>query len=123
MGVRILLVEDDAALGELVVEALAEDGHATTHVDDPERAFALAESREWDLFIVDGFGGSTVQPDATYCTSLRRLSEYAPVLVTTGRAWARDTPAQMIGAQAVLPKPYDLEQLAGHVAALGPPAG
>jgi DNA-binding response OmpR family regulator len=121
--VRILLVEDDAALSALVIEALAEEGHATTRVQGPDAACALAESLDWDLFIVDGFGDSMVHPDQTYCATLKRLSRRAPVLVTSGRAWAQHTSAEDLGAQALLFKPYDLDQLTGHVAALGSTRG
>ena len=115
---RILLVEDDEALATIVTEALADEGHLTTAVTGWEEAFPLAETQRWDLFIVDAFGESLLQPEERYCATLRRLAEHGPVLVTSGRTWAAHARPEELGASAVLPKPYDLEELSAQVAAL-----
>jgi DNA-binding response OmpR family regulator len=111
--VRVLLVEDDADLAGVVMEALVQDGHTAVHVRGPDEARALATSDSWDAFVVDAFG-SYSQPDAEYRSTLRHLATRAPVVVTSGRAWATTD----LGADAVLPKPYDLADLADTLSSL-----
>src|SRR4029453_10512099 len=100
-------LEDDLDLAQVVVEALADEGHATTHVAEPGEAIRLADAEEWDAFVVDAFG-DYMAPDADYRAALRGFSARGRVVVTTGRAWD----ARELIADAVLTKPYDLDDLA-----------
>ena len=123
--VRVLLVEDDATLAAIVLEALAEDGHSATHVREPFEALRLASIESWDAFVVDGFGPSHRQPDADYRAAVQCLAACGPVVVTTGRAWAAQAQAAELGVHALLTKPYDLGELIGTLSSLpqrdGPP--
>lgn len=107
---RVLLVEDDAVLASLVMEALALDGHQAVHVRGPDEALALASRGVWDAFVVDAFGAH-LEPDAEYRATLKQLAARGRVVVTTGRAWATPAAASDLGADAVLTKPYDLSEL------------
>jgi len=104
---RVLILEDDFELAQVVVEALADEGHATKHVTEPGEAMRLADAEEWDAFVVDAFG-DYLAPDAEYRAALREFSARGRVVVTTGRAWD----ARELIADAVLIKPYDLDELA-----------
>jgi DNA-binding response OmpR family regulator len=115
--VRVLLLEDDAALARVVVEALNEDGHSTTHVREPEEARRLATTQAWDAFVVDAFGGHQ-QPDPEYRATLKHLAAHGRVVVTSARSWVLHTAPQDIGADAVLSKPYDLGDLSDALTAL-----
>ena len=108
---RVLMVEDDPVLADLVLQALADEGHHATHEPSPERAITLAETLAWDAFILDAFGGSHLEPGEDYKSTLRRFAARAPVIVTTGRAWATVARAEDLGAAGVFLKPYDLEAL------------
>ena len=107
---RVLLVEDDAVLASLVMEALAQDGHQAVHVRGPDEALALANRCVWDAFVVDAFGAH-MEPDAEYRATLKQLAARGRVVVTSGRAWATNAAASDLGADAVLTKPYDLSEL------------
>ena len=50
---RILLVEDNAALADGLVQLLAGAGHAVDHVDDGASAEALIAAERFDLVILD----------------------------------------------------------------------
>jgi DNA-binding NtrC family response regulator len=39
------------------------------------------------------------------------LSERAPVIITTAHSWATTLPASQVGVAALLPKPFDLDDL------------
>jgi len=113
----VLLVEDDADLAGVVIEALEQDGHQAVHVCAPSEACALAVSDVWDVFVVDAFG-EHLAPDDDYRATLRRLATYGSVVVTTGRAWGTRAEARDLGADALLTKPYDLTDLADTLSAL-----
>ncbi len=108
---RVLLVEDDSALAEVIVEALAQEGHQTVRARDHAHARRLARAETWDAFVVDGFGGH-LEPDEDYRRALRELATRGRVVVATGRAWGASVAAAELGADALLTKPYDLGVLA-----------
>jgi DNA-binding response OmpR family regulator len=108
---RVLVVEDDPVLAEVVVEALSEDGHTAACTSSPDQACVQATSGDWDAFVLDAFGASFEAPDAAYRTIIRALAVYGPVILTTGRGWARSVDPAELGAAAILSKPYDLDQL------------
>src|SRR5215210_7058285 len=99
------------------MEALEQDGHQAVHVRAPSEARALAGSHAWDVFVVDAFG-EHLAPDDDYRATLRQLSEYGSVVITTGRAWATRAEAHDLGADALLTKPYDLDDLTDALSAL-----
>ena len=114
---RILLVEDDALLGEGIRAGLRQDGYTLDWVRDGETAARAAATERFDLIVLDlglpGVDGLSV---------LRRLrtgGNHAPVLILT----ARDTVADRIkgldlGADDYLVKPFDLDELSARARAL-----
>lgn len=114
---RILLIEDDAALGEAVRDHLSGLAHAV----DWERQLGSAEAAlravPYDLVLLD-----LGLPDGDGLAFLKRLrarGEVTPVLVLT----ARDRIAERIagleaGADDYLVKPFDLGELAARVSAV-----
>jgi DNA-binding response OmpR family regulator len=117
--VRVLLVEDDADLAGVVMEALEQDGHEATHVRAAGEACALAGADAWDVFVVDAFG-EHLAPGDDYRAAVRHLAARGAVVVTTGRAWGSSTEAHALGADALLTKPYDLTELSETLSALPP---
>jgi DNA-binding response OmpR family regulator len=107
----VLLVEDDADLAGVVIEALEQDGHQATHVRGPAEACEMATTDKWDAFVVDAFG-ALEEPDADYKATLKHLASHGRVVVTTARAWGMHMEAGNIGADALLSKPYNLADLA-----------
>jgi DNA-binding response OmpR family regulator len=106
----VLVVEDDADLAGIVLEALTQDGHSAVHVREPAEACRMANIDDWDAFVVDAYGGYQY-PDAEYRATLRHLARHGRVVVTTGRAWGNGADASALGAHALLTKPYDLAAL------------
>ena len=52
-GSRILLVEDDAYLRDIYVEALTTEGLSVEIAEDGEKAFEKLEQEVWDLVLLD----------------------------------------------------------------------
>lgn len=114
---RILLIEDDAALGEAVRDRLAGLAHAV----DWERRLASAEAAlravPYDLVLLDL--GLPDGDGSAFLRALRARGDTTPVIVLT----ARDRIVERIagleaGADDYLVKPFDLGELAARVAAV-----
>lgn len=116
---RILLSEDDQQLAAVVVEALTESGHAVTHVRDHQQAQERAVQEGWDCFVLDSFGAAHDAPDPDNKRVFETLSEYAPVVLTTGRQWAVRAKPEDLGVAAIVPKPFDLDELIAAVDTVG----
>jgi two-component system, OmpR family, response regulator QseB len=115
--VRILLVEDDAMLGEAVHRGLRQLGHAVDWVRDGRKADVALAGEPYDVVLLDlglpGKGGLDVLRD------LRGRGRRVPVVVIT----AQDAVTQRVagldaGADDYLVKPFDLDELAARVRAV-----
>lgn len=115
---RLLLIEDDAMLGEALSKALAQHSHALDWVRDGLAAAEHWGSTPYDLVLLDlglpGRDGLRVLADA------RRDGQDCPVIILT----ARDAIADRVkgldaGADDYLLKPFDLDELLARVRAVG----
>lgn len=114
---RILVVEDDASISDVVCSALSGAGFACTPAYSGTEAKLLIESGEpFDLFVCDlmlpGMPGEDV-------VALVRSKGTAPILVTSAKAQVVDRVALLrMGADDYLVKPFDLDELVARVEAL-----
>ena len=112
---RLLLVEDDVDQAHLLKYLLEAGGTLTvTLAQDGLRAMQFLEESDWDLLITDinlpGAGGIEV------VEASRRLRPTLPILATTGYTGPEyGARARERGADAVLIKPLDRDELLHHV--------
>ncbi len=119
---RALLLEDDVALRELLLEAFAGENIDVRVCDSFEEVRAAAAQREADIVVADFWGGSQRTLPQSDRDDIRELGSYLPVILLTGRTWASDTNAEELGAHALIRKPFDLDNLLTTVeAAVGHP--
>lgn len=115
---RVLLVDDNAELRELVTRALTRDGHAVTAVATvaAARAALMESSPEvlvLDLGLPDGSG-------MALCRALRAEGERVPILMLTAQgAVARRVEGLESGADDFLAKPFAVAELRARVRVLG----
>ena len=114
---RLLLVEDEAAIACRTQESLEEAGYTVDWARDGVEALALAREREFAAIILDlmlpGVDGWEV------CETLRRRRDPTPVLMLTARGALEDRIRGFeIGADDYLPKPFALPELRVRVRAL-----
>lgn len=115
--VRILIVEDDAALASGIARILEGEGHAVDVVTKGEQALFAARQERFDMLILDvglpGIDGFEV------LRRLRATGDRTPVLVLTARDALDDRVRGLdIGADDYMAKPFAMPELAARVRAL-----
>jgi DNA-binding response OmpR family regulator len=118
-GGRVLVVEDDEHIRELVMLHLRLEGLTAVAAGDGNEGLALARSEPFDLLILDimlpGLDGVTL------CRAVRRESRNTdtPILMLTAR---RDEADKVLGldsgADDYLTKPFGIRELVARVRAL-----
>jgi DNA-binding response OmpR family regulator len=112
MSERILIVEDDAKLGQQVSECLDREGYTATWVRTGEEALRLSPS-EFDLLVLD-----LMLPGAHGLDVLKRLRSGSdlPVLILSARNETTDkVRAFGLGADDYVTKPFWPEELVARV--------
>jgi DNA-binding response OmpR family regulator len=114
---RILVVEDDVQLAEVLHEALSDRQYTADVVGDGEAAWSCIETWQYDLVVLDV---TLPKLDGlSFCRRLRDRNFTLPVLMLT----ARDTVTDKIngldaGADDYVVKPFDLQELMARIRAL-----
>ncbi len=114
---RILLVEDDAMIGESVLDCLRADGYAVDWERDGRAASTALRATVYDLVLLDL--GLPLQDGLSVLRELRARRDRTPVLVATARDAVSDRIAGLdAGADDYVVKPYDPDELLARVRAL-----
>ena len=109
---RVLVVEDEDVVRELIVNHLAEDGFRAESAASVSEARARLEASRPDLIVLDlmldnGQSGWTFLRERTADPDLASI----PVLVVSAAPRDRLVEAKELGADAFLSKPFDLDAL------------
>jgi two-component system, OmpR family, response regulator len=114
---RLLLVEDDAMIGEAVLDVLRAEHYAVDWVRDGEMAEAALQSEHYDLVLLDL--GLPKRDGLDVLRTLRGRGQTMPVLVATARDAVGDRVAGLdAGADDYVVKPFDTEELLARIRAL-----
>lgn len=114
---RVLLVEDDAMIGEAVLDVLRAEHYAVDWVRDGAMAETALRSQSYDLVLLDL--GLPRRDGLEVLRSLRARHATVPVLVATARDAVGDRIAGLdAGADDYVVKPYDTDELLARVRAL-----
>jgi two-component system, OmpR family, response regulator len=114
---RVLLVEDDAMIGEAVLDVLRAEHYAVDWVRDGAMADTALHSETYDLVLLDL--GLPKRDGLEVLRSLRARHSTVPVLVATARDAVGDRVAGLdAGADDYVVKPYDTDELLARVRAL-----
>src|SRR5688500_10222911 len=110
MKARILIIDDDRALGEMLAMSLKHAGHEPLFIDTPLKALEVLSTEEFSVVITDlameGMDGIQL------CREILERKPDVPVVVMTAFG-SLDTAVSAIraGAYDFISKPIELEQL------------
>ena len=115
MSSRILVVDDDVALAEMIGIVLQNEGYDVFFCADGSAALAQFQEHNPDLVLLDvmlpGMDGFDV------CRAIRRVSD-APIVMLTARSDTSDVvPGLEAGAEDYVPKPFKPKELVARVRA------
>ncbi len=114
---RLLLVEDDAMIGEAIRAGLKREGFTVDWVHDGESASRVLRTEAFDLLLLDL--GLPRRGGLEVLTAARAQGQELPVLIITARDAVSDRVQGLdAGADDYLVKPFDLDELAARIRAL-----
>ena len=114
---RILIVEDEAALAKQLTSSIAEAGYAVDHAADGERADFLAQTEQYDAMVLDL--GLPKIDGLTLLQKWRDSGIATPVLVLTARgSWHEKVQGIDGGADDYVSKPFRIEEVLARLRAL-----
>jgi DNA-binding response OmpR family regulator len=114
---RVLLVEDDAAMSDLMIRILRDESYAVDHASDGQEAEWLAFENPYDLIILD-----IMIPRKDGLSVLKAIREggiSTPVMLLTARDATDDIVKGLdLGADDYATKPFAIEEILARTRAL-----
>lgn len=114
---KVLLVEDDAPLAELIARALRAENFAVDIAADGLDGQHMGETEAYDVAVLDL--GLPKVSGATVLRAWRKAGRQLPVLILTARdGWTEKVDGFKAGAADYLTKPFRVEELIMRLRAL-----
>ncbi|MDP8964710.1 MAG: response regulator [Cyanobacteriota bacterium] len=114
---KILLVEDDKFVAELLASALSNQHYLVDLATDGQAGWELAEAFEYDLILLD-----LMLPKLdgiSFCQKRRQQGDRTPILLLTGHETSNNKVMGLdAGADDYVVKPFDLHELLARIRAL-----
>lgn len=115
---RVLIIEDDKPMTDLLRKGLQEDGHVTSLATDGRTGLELAESYQFDVIVLDwmlpGMDGLEI------AKRLRKSGKATPILMLTARDAVPDIVKGLdVGADDYMTKPFSFAEFLARLRALG----
>jgi two-component system OmpR family response regulator len=114
---RVLIVEDDMPIADLLRLHLQDEGYQITHCADGDEGLAQLRRGGWDALILDlmlpGVDGLEI------CRQARAMPTYIPIIITSARSSEVHRILGLeLGADDYLVKPFSVLELVARVKAL-----
>lgn len=114
---RILLIEDDADIAQMLGVHLREEGYAIEHCSRGDQGLQRVQAQAWDALLLDvmlpGVDGLEI------CRQVRAMPRYTPIIIISARSGeAHRIVGLELGADDYLSKPFSVLELAARVKAL-----
>ena len=114
---RVLVVEDDAHIADLICLHLRDEQFQVVHRADGTEGLRLLEQGGWDALILDlmlpGVDGLEI------CRRARAMTRYTPIIITSARSSELHRILGLeLGADDYLAKPFSMPELVARVKAL-----
>jgi two-component system OmpR family response regulator len=116
-GQKVLVVDDEAGIRDLLVDVLGMSGYAVTATEDGLRAFNTLKNEKFDIVIadvnmpqLDGYG---------LIERMRESGDMTPVILLTARGENKDVSMGLsLGADDYVAKPFSFDVLVQRIAAV-----
>jgi DNA-binding response OmpR family regulator len=114
---KLLIVEDDENIAELLQLHLREEGYELVHAADGTQGLQLLKQGGWDALILDlmlpGVDGLEI------CRHARTMTRYTPIVMISARSSETHRVLGLeLGADDYLAKPFSMLELVARVKAL-----
>ena len=114
---RILIIEDDAHIAELLRMHLRDEGYGVDHAADGTLGMRMLGEGAWDMLVLDlmlpGVDGLEI------CKKARTMARYIPIIITSARSSEVHRILVLeLGADDYLAKPFSMLELVARVKAL-----
>jgi len=114
---RVLIVEDDLHIAELLRMHLRDEGYAVEHAADGHAGLRELERGQWDALVLDlmlpGVDGLEI------CRRARAMARYTPIIIISARSSEVHRILGLeLGADDYLAKPFSVLELVARVKAL-----
>lgn len=114
---RILIVEDDSHIADLLALHLRDEGYQIEHAADGIAGMSMLEQGGWDALILDlmlpGIDGLDI------CRRARSMTRYTPIIMISARSSEVHRVLGLeLGADDYVAKPFSMVELAARVKAL-----
>lgn len=114
---RVLVVEDEAALREQLAARLKQEGHVVDAAADGKEGLYFATDYPLDIAIIDL--GLPLLSGIEVIRRLRAAGKVFPILILTARgSWQDKVQGLEAGADDYLVKPFEMEELLARLKAL-----
>lgn len=114
---RVLIIEDDQSVGDILRQATSEAGYAVEVAETGSAGLKLATGPDFDLVVLD-----LTLPEMDgldVCRRLREANVHIPVLIITARDTLEDKLAALDGgADDYIVKPFEVAELLARLRAL-----
>lgn len=114
-NMRILLIEDEAALARAVEEHLISEANVCDWFQTVDEALSAVRTLSYDLILLD-----LQLPDGdgiTVLKKVRTMAQYTPVIILSARDKVSDRIKGLeLGADDYVIKPFDLQELSARIA-------
>ncbi|RPJ07261.1 MAG: DNA-binding response regulator [Spirochaetaceae bacterium] len=109
---KILIVEDELPIAELIALNLQMAGFQTEHAPDGEKAFSMIQAKNFDLVLLD-----IILPKMTGIDLLPKItSKKIPVIFLTSKDSVRDKVGGLsLGAEDYITKPFESAELVARI--------
>ncbi|WP_104750031.1 acid response regulator transcription factor ArsR [Helicobacter cynogastricus] len=114
--IKILMIEDDVELAEILSEFFHQHGIAVVNYDEPYTGISAATTQHYDLLLLD-----LTLPNLDGLEVCRKISKQKdiPIIISSARNDIDDKiKALEYGADDYIPKPYDPKELLARIQSL-----
>ena len=116
MNNRILIVEDDHYISEMIRDTLVKHGFAISTVFDGEEALKIVESQNFNLILLDIM---IPKIDGMECLKIIRTKSMIPILIMSAKGEDVDKALGLgFGADDYIAKPFSMIELVARVKAI-----